>query len=509
MNHTPFLSVIACLLSGLTAGAQPQKAPKEPQAIYGGLLTILRDEAAPGADDSLRVNFTLQTKGLEMPSVRSLTLTPLVAGKKDTLRLAPILLNGRNRHQVYRRERALGMGLDTDYYAVLKAAGGAEQTVAYRQTLPFEPWMNEARLVMEEDLCGCGGHSAEIAREPLFALAEETPAPVPAAPFEAAYAYLQPAPEAVKNRTELKDLYLHFPVNRTTIDSGYMHNPRELAAARELVERIRADRNLSIREIGIRGYASPEGSVAGNRRLSEGRAAALKNYLVERLGDRSLSFHSEGGGEDWEGVIEALRAQPVTGGEELLAALAASDRSDASEQALRRIGGGAPYREMAEKIYPKVRRVVCSVQYTARAFTLRESREIIRRHPEQLSLYEMWQVAESYPENSEAFKETIRIAARTFPENETALVNAANVALAEGNCEQAADYLGRIRSTPETSQPAAAHENAAGLLALCRGDRAQAILHFRQAAGAGSESARTNLAQLAPEDANTNDDANQ
>lgn len=505
---------MACFLASLTAGAQPGKAPQEPQAIYGGLLTILGDETTPRTDDSLRVNFTLETKGLELPSVRSLTLTPLVAGPKDTLRLTPILLNGRNRHQVYRRERALGRGNDADYYAVLKAAGDANQTVVYRQTLPFEPWMKEARLVMEEDLCGCGGHSEEIALEPLFALADETPAPPKAAPFEAAYVYLQPAPEAVKNRTELKDLYLHFAVNRTTIDSGYMHNPQELAAARELVERIRTDKNLSIREILIRGYASPEGSVAGNRRLSEGRAAALKNYLVARLGDRSLSFHSEGGGEDWEGVIEALRAQPVAGREELLAAMTASDQSDASEQALRRIGGGAPYREMAEKIYPKVRRVVCSVRYTARSFTLEESREIIRRHPEQLSLYEMWQVAESYPENSEAFRETIRTAARTFPHSETALVNAAHVALAEGNCAEAADYLGRIRSTPdarggEASQPSAAYENAAGLLALCRGDRAQAILHFRQAAGAGSESARTNLAQLAAEDAPTNDDANQ
>lgn len=539
MNHTSLLSLTACLLAGLTAGAQQQKAPKEPLAIYGGLLTIAEDQAAGRTDDSLRVSFTLDAGRLEMPSVRSLTLTPLVAGE-DTIRLTPILLNGRNRHQVYRRERSLGLGSDADYYAVLKASGGAEKTVVYTQTLPFEPWMKDARLVMEENLCGCGGYSEEVTLEPLFALRGEdrVPAPVADTPFEAAYAYLQPPSEAVKNRTELKDLYLHFPVNRITIDSGYMQNPDELAAARELVERIQADKNLSIREIVIRGYASPEGSVAANRRLSEGRAAALKNYLSSRLGDRSLAFHSQGGGEDWEGVTEALRAHPVAGAEELLAALEASDRSDASEQALRRIGGGAPYREMVEKIYPKVRRVACTVRYTARAFTPEESRQIIRRHPEQLSLNEMWQVAESYPERSEAFKETIRVAARTFPDNEIALVNAANVELAEGNCEGAAGYLGRIRRaagddgsrvrstgtrttlagvTTENGiasensvapENVAAYENALGLLAVCRGDKRLAADHFRKAAQAGSESARKNLAQLANESTNAHIDTN-
>lgn len=491
MNHTPYIYVLASLLAGFSVGAQEQ-------TIYGGRLTIDRHQPLRPAGDSLTIDFTLDASRLEMPSTRSLTLTPLLAGE-DTLRLSPVLLNGRNRQQVYLRRQALdGEGSGAGYYAVLKAAGGKEQTVAYRQTVRFEPWMKEARLWMEEDLCGCGGHTEEVAEEPLFAVEAAFAAPVPAVetPFEAAYSYVEPAPETVKNRTELKDIYLHFPVNRTVIDSGYGNNRAELAAARGLVERILTDRNLIIREVVIRGYASPEGSVASNRRLSEGRAAALEKYLASRLQDASVPMRSEGGGEDWGGVIDALRAHPTDGVEELLAALEASDRSDASEQALRRIGDGNPYREMAEKIYPKVRRVVCWAAYTARAFSLEESRELIRRHPEQLSLYEMWQVAESYPENSEAFNETLRIAVRSFPHDDTALLNAANVALAEGNYDEAAALLGRIRHAN------AASENAAGLLSMFRNDRKQAAAYFRKAAEAGSESGRKNLSQLANDDAN-------
>lgn len=546
MNPTPYRYMFVWLLVGFTAigqqqpayARQPLAATQEPvagirresadiqqpialtrhssagdcrQTIYGGLLTVEREASSGRQGDSLTVCFRLDASRLEMPSGRSLTLTPLIAGR-DTLRLPPILLNGRNRHQVYRRNLALGITGEGDYYAVVKATEGERRQVAYRQTLPLEPWMKEARLVMEENVCGCGGHTEEITREPLFALVQAQPAPQVATPFQPAYCYLQPAPEAVKNRVELKDIYLNFPVNQTAIYPDYMRNPAELAAARQMVERINTNKNLSIREIVIRGYASPEGSVAGNRRLSEGRAAALKNYLASRLRGEHLAMRSEGGGEDWEGVIKELRAQPVAGGAELLDAILASDRSDASEQALRRVGGGEPYREMAGKIYPRVRRVVCTVGYTARAFTLEESREIIRQHPEQLSLHEMWQVADSYPENSEAFKETMRIAAGTFPSDETALLNAAQIELAEGNDDRAAGYLSRIRLSEAAPASAdriqAVYENVAGLLSMSRGDKRKAADHFRRAARAGLESARQNLAQLANDDTNNNAESN-
>lgn len=500
MKYTnSFLYALALLSAGASLGGGAQAQQR--QTLYGGRMAVTYTESVRHAGDSLTISFRLTADSLTLESERSLMLTPLLEGA-DTLRLQPLLLNGRNRHQVYRRNLSLGAETPGAYYAVLKMTGRTEKSIDYCETVFFEPWMETGRLVIEADLCGCGGHTEEITWEVLFPLSLPRPVPEEAAKpaFQPAYCYVQPAPETVKNRTELKNIYLNFPVNQVVIHPDYMNNPAELSAARQMVERLKTDKNLAVREVVIRGYASPEGSVSANRRLSEGRAEALKKYLSARWPDAAIPFRSEGAGEDWDGVIEALATASFPGADTLADALRASDRSDASEQALSKLDGGRPYRQMAQTIYPKVRRVTCSVAYTARAFTLEESRELIGRHPEQLSVEEMWQVAASYPENSEPFKAALRTAVQVFPGNETALVNAAQVALADGRTDEAAGYLERL--TQQTSRPDAAAENALGLLAVARKAYDEAIRHFRRAVEAGSEAAQQNLSQVENNEAN-------
>lgn len=479
------------LLVCLTANARQQP-------FYDNRLTLEQEEKPELRGDSLYIGFRLDFDRLRLETDRSLTLTPLLAGK-DTVRMKPVVLNGRNRHRVYRRDLSLGLEQPGTYYAVVKTTGRAKKSLVYRDTLLFEPWMAGATVILEEDLCGCGGHTEELARESLFAV--ELPQPFPPAvapePFEPVYSYLSPAPEKIKMRTELKDIYLNFPVNKVVIYPDYMDNRRELAGAQEMIMRINTDTNLCVSEVVIRGYASPEGSVPSNYRLSKGRAAALKNYLASRLHDSSLPMRSESGGEDWNSVIEKLQVTPITGRDELLAAIRDCDRSDAAETALRQLGGGRPYREMLREIYPKVRRSLCSVNYTAREFTVEESRTVIRLHPEQLSLYEMWRLAYSYPENSDEFKEVMRIAVRTFPADDTALLNAAGAELADGQYDLAAGYLARIR------QCGPAYENACGILSFYRKEYEEAAARFRKAAEGGSEAARHNLTGVEKEYANT------
>lgn len=257
-----------------------------------------------------------------------------------------------------------------------------------------------------------------------------------------------------------------------------------------MVEKINTDKNLHIREVVIRGYASPEGSVPSNYRLSEGRAAALKNYLVPRIKGEALPMRSESGGEDWEGVIQLLESSDASGREALLTAIRGGNRSDAAEQALRSIQGGTPYSWMLKEIYPKVRRVLCSVQYTVREFTVEEGRDIIRRNPEQLSLFEMYQIADSYAEDSPEFMETFETAVRIYPTDETALLNAATVSLVKGDVGQAEMYLKQIRQTNQ------ALHNTWGVLEMMKGNYETSETYLKKAAAEGSKAAQHNLEEL-------------
>lgn len=414
MNITKYIGIIAILLLGGTLANAQQKE------IYNGGILITK-HMFERQGDSMLLDIELDVNNLELSSRRALTLTPSLIDKENVQPLQSILLNGRNRHKVYVRDVSLGKIEPDTYYTEVKMTDKEQRIIRYRQAIPFAAWMSDARLVLNEDLCGCGGYSAEAASEELFAVA---PAVVPLVRIEQPiYRYIAPAREAVKQRTQLHDVYLTFPVNKVVIYPDHFDNAAELARAEEMVEKINTDKNLHIREVVIRGYASPEGSVPSNYRLSEGRAAALKNYLVPRIEGDALPMRSESGGEDWDGVVELLDASDLPGRDALLAAINKCDRSDAAEQALRTLGGGAPYAALLKTIYPKVRRVLCSVNYTVREFTLDEGRDIIRRNPEQLSHYEMYQVANSYAEGSDEFIEAIRTAARIYPADEAALHN--------------------------------------------------------------------------------------
>ena len=146
---------------------------------------------------------------------------------------------------------------------------------------------------------------------------------------------------------------------------------------------------------------------------------------------------------------------------------------------------------MLKEIYPKVRRVLCSVKYTVREFTVEEGRDIIRRNPEQLSLYEMYKIADSYPENSTDFFEVFETAVRIYPDSETALLNAATVALIQGNTDKAESLLKRIQ------QPNEAYHNTLGILEMLKGNCEVAEGLLKKAASEGSKAAQHNLGELA------------
>ena len=69
-------------------------------------------------------------------------------------------------------------------------------------------------------------------------------------------------------------------MNKVDIRPEYMNNPQELAKIRAMIDDLKSDANINVKRLDIIGYASPEGTLAANKRLSEGRAMALRNYLA-------------------------------------------------------------------------------------------------------------------------------------------------------------------------------------------------------------------------------------
>ena len=93
-----------------------------------------------------------------MKRQESVRLYPVVVAKEGgkSLELPSVVLDGRVRDKVHRREKALTGFAKTDgAYIALRRKNGEAQQVEYAVTLPYEPWMAQSRLVLREQVTGC------------------------------------------------------------------------------------------------------------------------------------------------------------------------------------------------------------------------------------------------------------------------------------------------------------------------------------------------------------------
>ncbi|MFR7812112.1 MAG: hypothetical protein ACLU4N_24330 [Butyricimonas faecihominis] len=191
---------------------------------------------------------------------------------------------------------------------------------------------------------------------------------------------------------------------------------------------------------------------------------ALKNYLSRRYTFAPSLYHVVFGGENWEGLRKALTNldEPYK-----VAVESIIDDYDGQERKdrLMRLQGGAPYRYLLRNVYPKLRVAICKVEYHVKNFNVEEAKEIMKVRPQNLSLNEMYLVANTYPNGSKEFINVFETAVRLFPEDDIAKLNAAVAALSRRDIETAERYLDQVkhRELPE-------YANAAGVLALLKDD---------------------------------------
>lgn len=430
------------------------------------------------------IKMTLCLDSLKLSSNRFLTLTPQITDGTNTLCLRPVVISGRRQHIKYERERRKNPAFAEA--EELRFRPGKKQTVDYHTMVPFEKWMHGATLTVDEEWCGCGGFMQEN-RDNYLTHLNLLP---PVYKVKPLLAYVEPKAEAVKERSEKGSAFLDFRVNRTYIDSVYRGNPAELAKIRETIERVKNDRDLTIKQITIHGYASPEGNYALNKRLAAGRTQALKEYVrgLYHFEEKLIAVNSTP--EDWEGLQHRVTDSDLENKHELLAIINDSTKApDRREQLLRNLGDGSTYRFMLREWFPALRHSDYTIHYTIRGFDVEEAKQLIKTRPQKLSLHEMFVVSGEYTPGTDDFNQVFDVAVRMYPEDPIANLNAANIAITDGVYDKAEAYLLKAGDAPE-----AVHSR--GVLALLRGNYELARTLLELAREMGVKEAEHNLEEM-------------
>lgn len=434
-------------------------------------------------DDEITVNADFVLDNLHLRNNRMMVMTPVIEDKDGNVALfRPLMLTGRNQHFVNLRENGNPQYPDA---IEVRRMNGEAQTVGYRQTLPLEDWMlgKDASIRVNVDTCGCGDLLGKSIGDPL----PLNNVRIVKCPF------VVPQVDESPERFVAGAAFVTYELDSITLKPALFDNPRELAKISNDIDKVAQDRMLTVTEITIHGFASPEGSYEHNIYLARERAKTLLEWVRNECARKKvnvLSFKYDYTPENWDGLIDSLLNHPEFQHRDEILALARniSIRPDDRDNAIRS-RYPVQYDYILKNWYKYLRHADYKIGFRLGTVSIEEIRNLVKTNPQVLSLNQFLLAAKSYEPGSEDFNSVFDVAVRMYPDDELVNANAACAALISGDTRRAAIHLEKSGNSPEAV-------NAKGVVALIEGRYDEARSYFTSAMNSGLASAADNLELL-------------
>ncbi len=110
------------------------------------------------------IGMKIQADNLELTLQQMLVITPILRSSVGTesMELPAIVLAGRKRDKILDRKLYFNKnGFDKAPKYRARYKKGKTQSINYQDTIPYQPWMNDADMFFKEELTGCKCDSVE------------------------------------------------------------------------------------------------------------------------------------------------------------------------------------------------------------------------------------------------------------------------------------------------------------------------------------------------------------
>ena len=417
------------------------------------------------------MNFILDS--LKVKSARYRAFTPILRSKDGSQkqRLKSLLVTGRVQDIIFERD-----GIDplyVDNCQTVRRLKDEPQSVNYSDAVNRQPWHKGAEVWLESDLCGCGdtlksdqAYLGKMKSDPVYHFADAVPAP------------------SKKIRNLHGTAFINFVVDRWEMKPDYMDNYRELRKITDTLDVMTRDPNISVKMIKIHGWASPESPYEHNRMLATNRAQSLTEYVRHTYNLPANVFApAEATPENWIGLrqaVEQMSTDALPHRKEILALI--DDNSlepDPKEWKIKKTYPNE-YQYLLKNVYPGLRRSDYEITFEFKEFTLDEAKEIYKTKPYQLSVRELWDVANTFEKGSDEYNKVMQTAVNLYPENKEAAINLANIALRQNDTLKAETLLEHAGDSAEA-------ENARAILYMQQGKLADAEAALKRAQAKGMD----------------------
>ena len=390
-------------------------------------------------------------------------ITPMLCGSKDTLRLEPIIVQGKRYARKAHRAAKLNKKrfVETPHYTVKNMPDCEPRTHIIRTSTSQQWLLNEPVtlcVLTEREGC-CKVETLSVACtdavqyrapkkpfKPFFADVEDNTGVAGALAkdnlvLEHISKY-RPYDSSRILRKEKGMLYVHFPVNKTDLRRDFRDNAPILDKIVDITRQIMADTTSRVEKIQVIGLAAVEGTQRHNVQLSKGRAEALKRYVQERVDTPDDLYECISGGEAWTELRDQVNDTPSEYREEILDIIDNEPNLDRREAKLKALDRGKAFTYLRENILSDQRNA-------------------------------------GY----------VRIYYNYVPDAAAATINKASALLRQ---EKYAEALQMLRTVQNDERA----QNALGVALYMTGDEAAALRCFERAAANGNAEAKRNLEQL-------------
>lgn len=430
-------------------------------------------------DRYLDVDIDIDFSRLKVRTTQVVVVTPCIVNGADTLKLKSIGIYGRNRRIFYQRNE---QDKPTGKQDINLSKSATRDIVGYHTHVKFVDWMDGCCVKLLRTDYGCCGQSEVVGQSKLverFPLARYIPEPI----------YLKPQHEVVKTREIHGSAYIDFPVSETAIYPMYRNNVAELAKIISTINSVKIDKDITIKSIFIKGYASPESPYSNNAFLAKGRTEALKVYVENQyhFGEGFIKTAYEP--EDWAGLEKYVEASALPHKSQILEIIRSDKEPDVKEWLIKTTWKDE-YRHLLDKCYPALRHSDYTIEYEIRSYSSpAEIEEIFKTAPQNLSLEEFYILAQTYEPGSDKFNELFETAVRMYPNDPVANLNAANSAILRNDYKGALRFLDKAGNLPEAVY-------ARGVLEVYREDYVAAKPYLLEAKKLGITQAEVVLTEI-------------
>ncbi|MBQ8098761.1 MAG: hypothetical protein IJ244_04490 [Bacteroidaceae bacterium] len=318
--------------------------------------------------DGMTVSYTVPL--LRPVSNYATIVTPLLCGPNDTIALEPITVRGAKNARLLKRSLRLNhKGQPLQPYI---KADEMPATVSgtYELSLAAHPWAKGApltlcTLVEREGCCKVETVDRQCSNpfqyawkppfSPIISMVDDNTGRAGALqqdnPVLEHISRYRPYDHTRILRKEKGALYVHFSLDKIDLRRDFRDNASTLDRIIDITRQIMADTTSSVKKIQIIGFASIEGSVKHNEYLGQGRAEALRNYVVRELHLPDEMFDVYNGAEAWTEFRDQLIDEPYfEGRDEAIRIIDTEPNLDRRELRLKQLNGGRTYRYIKQNI---------------------------------------------------------------------------------------------------------------------------------------------------------------